>query len=248
MHREAQIALDNDIASRIFIALDFDDAGAALRLVDALGESAPSYKIGLQLFHLAGPSIVDELHRRGRNVFLDVKFHDIPNTVAGASDSVTRLGVQMFNVHAAGGYMMMMRAKEAAMNTAAQIGIVAPLVIGVTQLTSTSQSVMNEQIGVPGTIEAAVSRYATLAQQAGLDGVVTSALELPIIQQACGANFVTVVPGIRLSDGNVHDQARIATPSEAFARGASYIVVGRAITAAQDPVASWQTLIADIHR
>lgn len=223
------------LQDRIFVALDTADEKEALRLVDRLGDDFRSYKVGMQLYNWAGPELVRRLQAEGCRVFVDLKFHDIPNTVAGAADSLTRLGVFMFNVHAAGGYEMMRRAKEAAVRRAKAEGGTVPLVIGVTQLTSTSQQRMNEEIGIAGTVEETVVRYARLAQRAGLDGVVASGHEVASIREACGKQFLTVVPGIRPTWAGKQDQVRVMTPRQALAAGADYLVIGRAITAAADP-------------
>ncbi|WP_018132401.1 orotidine-5'-phosphate decarboxylase [Effusibacillus pohliae] len=224
-----------DVADRLYVALDFDSLDEALRLVDRLGDAIRSYKVGMQLFYKVGPAVVERLHAAGCNIFLDLKFHDIPNTVAGATSSAASLGVSMVNVHAAGGVEMMKRAKEAATTTAESLGIPAPLVIAVTQLTSTDQRMMNEQIGIPGTVEETVIRYAKLAQAAGLDGVVASGHEVAAIREACGDRFVTVIPGIRPAWAAANDQKRVLTPATALAAGAHKLVVGRPITHAADP-------------
>lgn len=220
---------------RLFVALDYDNFEEAIRLVDQLGETVRTYKVGMQLFYTAGNQILQHLSEQGCKVFLDLKFHDIPNTAAGATDSCTSLGVFMLNVHAAGGLDMMKRAKQAANDRAAQMGIEPPLVIAVTQLTSTSQQVMNQQIGIEGTVEETVIRYAKLAKEAGLDGVVASGHEIKAIKAACGNEFLTVIPGIRPDWAVANDQARILTPAKAIQLGADYLVVGRPITHAKDP-------------
>ncbi|MGZ4107588.1 MAG: orotidine-5'-phosphate decarboxylase [Tumebacillaceae bacterium] len=220
---------------KIFVALDYDNMDDALRLADRLGDTIRTMKVGLQLFFKAGPTILNRLHDMGYQVFMDCKFHDIPNTVAGASDSVTQHGVYMFNVHCAGGVEMMTRAKQAAVKRAEQLGIMVPKVIGVTQLTSTSQETMNMEIGVPGEVRDSVIHYAKLAKQAGLDGVVASGHEITAIREACGDEFVTVIPGIRPTWAASNDQKRIMTPADALRAGAHYLVIGRAITHADDP-------------
>ncbi|WP_238546138.1 orotidine-5'-phosphate decarboxylase [Tumebacillus flagellatus] len=222
-------------ADKIFVALDYDNMDDALRLADRLGDTIKTMKVGLQLFFKSGPAILDRLHERGFQVFMDCKFHDIPNTVAGASDSVTSHGVYMFNVHVGGGLEMMRRAKQAAVARAQALGIAVPKVIGVTQLTSTAKQVLNEEIGIPGDVQSTVIRYARLAQEAGLDGVVASGHEIEGIRQACGDEFLTVIPGIRPVWAAANDQVRIMTPTDALRAGASYLVIGRAITHADDP-------------
>ncbi|OXM86243.1 orotidine-5'-phosphate decarboxylase [Paenibacillus rigui] len=236
-----------NVAERIMVALDYAEANEARQLVEAL-KGIPCYmKVGMQLFYSAGPQFVLSLKEQGYKVFLDVKMHDIPNTVKGGSESVTRLGVDMFNVHAAGGKQMMEYAMEGvdkALN--GSTNAVKPIVIAVTQLTSTSQTVMNEEIGLAGTVEEAVLRYARLAQAAGLNGVVASPLEVTRIKEACGSGFVTVTPGIRPAGAAIGDQSRVMTPPEAFAQGTDYVVIGRPITGAADPRAALEAIIASV--
>ncbi|MDR6880197.1 orotidine-5'-phosphate decarboxylase [Bacillus sp. 3255] len=234
-----------DVAGRIMVALDYANAASAEGLLKQL-EGIPCYvKVGMQLFYAAGPGFVSSLKERGYKVFLDVKMHDIPNTVKGGAESVTRLGVDLFNVHAAGGQDMMAAALEGVDKGLAS-GAERPIVIGVTQLTSTSQQVLNEEIGLTGTVEQAVLRYARLAQAAGLQGVVASPLEVTAIKAACGGAFVTVTPGIRPAGADVGDQSRIMTPPEAFAQGTDYVVIGRPITGAADPRAALESIIDSV--
>ncbi|MDR6551416.1 orotidine-5'-phosphate decarboxylase [Paenibacillus qinlingensis] len=235
----------NDVTGRIMVALDYANAESAQELLKQL-EGIPCYvKVGMQLFYAAGPTFVASLKDRGYKVFLDVKMHDIPNTVKGGAESVTRLGVDVFNVHAAGGKYMMEAALEG-IDKGLAVGAARPIVIGVTQLTSTSQQVLNDEIGLAGTTEQAVIRYARLAQAAGLQGVVASPLEVTAIKAACGDGFVTVTPGIRPAGADVGDQSRIMTPAEAFAQGTDYVVIGRPITGAADPRAAIEAIIDSI--
>ncbi|WP_307556108.1 MULTISPECIES: orotidine-5'-phosphate decarboxylase [unclassified Paenibacillus] len=227
------------------VALDYANAEGAEGLLKQL-EGIPCYvKVGMQLFYAAGPGFVASLKDRGYKVFLDVKMHDIPNTVKGGAESVTRLGVDVFNVHAAGGKQMMEAALEG-VDKGLVTGAVRPIVIGVTQLTSTSVQVLNDEIGLTGTVEQAVIRYARLAHAAGLQGVVASPLEVTAIKAACGDGFVTVTPGIRPAGADVGDQSRIMTPAEAFAQGTDYVVIGRPITGAADPRAAIEAIIDSI--
>jgi orotidine-5'-phosphate decarboxylase len=229
---------------QLLVALDVDTAADALALADRLRGIAGGFKIGNRLFTSHGPSFVSELVSRGDRVFLDLKYHDIPNTVAGAIAAATRLGVWMVNVHAAGGLDMMRAAREAAVTEAARQSRPAPLVIAVTMLTSLSQDSM-AQIGMAGALPAQVERLAALAQSAGLDGVVASPQEIGLIRARCGSAFSIVTPGIRGGSatvvrsagvpGAVDDQARTLTAAEALSAGASYLVVGRPIIAASDP-------------
>lgn len=227
------------------VALDYPTAEGAKELLRQL-EGIPCYmKVGMQLFFAAGPGFVADLKDKGYKVFLDLKMHDIPNTVKGGAESITRLGADVFNVHAAGGKRMMEAALEG-VDKALAPGAGRPIVIGVTQLTSTGQQVLNEEIGLTGTVEQAVLRYARLAQSAGLQGVVASPLEVTQIKAACGDAFVTVTPGIRPAGADIGDQTRVMTPAEAFAQGTDFVVIGRPITAAADPRAAMESIIASV--
>lgn len=237
----------NEAAGKIMVALDYPDANAAERMLDALGGIPCYMKVGMQLFYAAGPAFVASLKERGYQVFLDVKMHDIPNTVKGGANSIARLGVDMFNVHAAGGRHMMEAALEG-VDGALGAGSARPLVIAVTQLTSTNQSVLNDEIGIAGSVEEAVIRYARLAHAAGLNGVVSSPQEVQSIKSACGPAFKTVTPGIRPAGAEVNDQSRILTPRQALDQGTDYMVIGRPITAAADPRASIESIIEELIR
>jgi len=233
-----------EAAQKIMVALDYSSAAAAEVLLKQL-DGIPCYiKVGMQLYYTAGPTFVEGLKSRGFKVFLDLKMHDIPNTVKGGAASITALGVDMFNVHAAGGQAMMEAAMEGVSQHASSEH--RPTVIAVTQLTSTSQAVMNEQIGIAGTVEDAVIHYAKLTKQAGLDGVVAAPSEVKSIKGACGASFQTITPGIRPQGAAVNDQTRIMTPSEALRQGTDYMVIGRPITAAADPRAAIQSIIEEL--
>ncbi|MFB5759340.1 orotidine-5'-phosphate decarboxylase [Paenibacillus medicaginis] len=239
--------LPQNMAGRLMVALDFPDADKARKLVKSL-QGIPCYmKVGMQLFYAAGPDFVRELKDKGYSVFLDLKMHDIPNTVRGGAGSITRLGVDMFNVHAAGGTAMMCAAREGAQAAVeGNSALTLPTIIAVTQLTSTDQRTMNEEIGIAGSVEETVVRYARLAQEAGLHGVVASPLEVQAIGAACGPDFRTVTPGIRPAGSSVGDQARILTPGQAIAGGSSYIVVGRPITGAADPRTAAEQIIEEM--
>lgn len=239
--------LTNDqVAGKIMVALDYPDAVSAERLIDEL-QGIPCYiKVGMQLFYAAGPSFVEMLKERGYFVFLDLKMHDIPNTVKGGANSITKLGVDMFNVHAAGGSAMMEAALEGVDMALTGGTRRKPSVIAVTHLTSTNQSMLNEQIGIEGTVEAAVLRYAQLTKAAGLDGVVASPSEVIAIKALCGAAFQTITPGIRPIGAEVNDQSRIMTPSEALRQGTDYLVIGRPITAAIEPRAAIESIIEEM--
>jgi orotidine-5'-phosphate decarboxylase len=230
--------------NRLLIALDVGSAEQAVGLADQLRGAVGGFKIGKQLFTAAGPEIVRALVARGDRVFLDLKFHDIPNTVAGAVRSAASLGAWMVNVHASGGEAMMAAAREAA-ETAD--GPTRPLVVAVTVLTSLDAAGL-ATVGVPSTPEDQVLKLARLAQQAGLDGVVASARETGAIRQACGPDFAIVTPGIRggAAASGPDDQRRTMTPRAAIEAGSSYLVVGRPVTAAADPPAVARAIVAEM--
>jgi orotidine-5'-phosphate decarboxylase len=230
---------------RIIVALDFPDMASALDLTARLDPEACAVKVGKELFTAAGPDLVRELVRRGFRVFLDLKFHDIPNTVAQACAAAARLGVWMINVHAAGGNAMLTAARDAVANTSAADARTRPLLIAVTLLTSIGTQDL-AAIGVSGTADAQVLRLARLAQTSGLDGVVCSAQEAAILRAAFGANFKLVTPGIRPAGTTVHDHARAMTPEAAVAAGADYLVIGRAITGAADPLRALHDINASL--
>ncbi|WP_372663092.1 orotidine-5'-phosphate decarboxylase [Cohnella sp.] len=236
-----------EAASKVMVALDKPDAAAALALAEELQGKGCWMKVGMELFYAAGPAVVRELKSRGFRVFLDLKMHDIPNTVRGGARSITRLGVDLFNVHGAGGIAMMSAAIEGVRDAVdAGDAVQAPIVIAVTQLTSTSQSVLNHEIGIAGTVEDAVVRYARLARDAGLQGVVASPIEVAAIKAACGTDFITVTPGIRPSGADAGDQSRITTPYDAVAGGTDFMVIGRPITAAPNPAQALDNILKEM--
>ena len=228
-------------STKIIVALDFPDAALALALVERLDPALCRLKVGKELFTAAGPEFVRALVTRGYDVFLDLKFHDIPNTVAAACRAAASLGVWMLNVHASGGSRMMMAAREALSNPA------GPLLIAVTVLTSMSAEDLTE-VGVTDAPADQVSRLARLAQQCKLDGVVCSAQEASILRADLGANFRLVTPGIRPAGTAVGDQRRVMTPVQALSAGATDLVIGRPITAAADPLVALQQIQFDIHK
>jgi orotidine-5'-phosphate decarboxylase len=228
---------------QLLVALDVDTAAEARALAERLRGTVGGIKIGSRLFTSEGPRLVEELTARGDRVFLDLKFHDIPNTVAGAVAAATRLGVWMLNVHASGGAAMMRAAREAAGDEAARRGRPAPLVIAVTMLTSLDEGTA-ASIGIARPIPEQVVRLAALAAEAGLDGVVASPQEIGLIRNRCGDRFAIVTPGIRGPEDARGDQARTLSAPEALSAGASYLVVGRPIIAAADPRAAAERIAA----
>ncbi len=225
----------------VIVALDFENQEKVLKFLKQFSESM-YVKVGMELFYSEGPKIIHEIKKLGHKIFLDLKLHDIPNTVASAMKSIAKLDVDMINVHAAGGIKMM---HEALMALEEVKGKSRPLLIAVTQLTSTSKDVMNQELLIPGEVSETVKQYALNAKKAGLDGVVSSPLETKIIKEACGKEFITVTPGIRLSSNTNDDQVRITTPKMAKELGCDYIVVGRPITRSDDPVQAYNKIKND---
>ena len=219
----------------VIIALDFKDAETALAFLDKFTDEKPFVKIGMELFYAAGPSIVKEIKARGHKVFLDLKLHDIPNTVKGGMRSLSGLGADIVNVHAAGTIDMM----KAALEGVVREDGTRPLVIAVTQLTSTSEERMQNELLINASINDTIIHYAKNTKAAGLDGIVCSPLEAGMVKEAVGQDFLTVTPGVRFADGDVGDQVRVTTPAKAKEIGTDYIVVGRPITKAEDPVAAY---------
>ncbi len=225
----------------VIIACDFDSAEKTLAFLDRFGAVKPFVKIGMELYYAEGPSVVRELKRRGYRIFLDLKLHDIPMTVKKSMAVLSRLDVDMCNLHATGTRAMM----EAALEGLTRPDGTRPLLIAVTQLTSTDQERMEKELLIARPIDEVVMHYAKNARDAGLDGVVCSPLEAAKVHAACGDAFLTVTPGVRFADGDRGDQKRVTTPAEAKRIGSDYIVVGRPITAADDPVAAYERCLAD---
>ena len=227
----------------VIIACDFSSAEETYRFLDLFSgeERKPFLKIGMELFYAEGPQIVREIKRRGHRIFLDLKLHDIPNTVRKATAVLSRLDVDMCNVHAAGTIEMMRAAREGLTRPDGS----RPLLIAVTQLTSTSEERMQRELLIGASINDTIVQYARNTREAGLDGVVCSPLEAGMVKEACGKDFLTVTPGVRFADDNTADQVRITTPARAREIGSDFIVVGRPITAAADPVAVYHRCLAD---
>lgn len=225
----------------VIIALDFPGAKETMEFLDRFTGRKPFVKIGMELFYAEGPSIVREIKKRGHKIFLDLKLHDIPNTVKGGMRSLRDLDVDMTNVHAGGGIAMM----KAAVEGLTREDGTRPMLIAVTQLTSTSQETMTNELLIDRPIEDVVVQYAKNAMAAGLDGVVCSPLEAGRIHEEVGSSFRTITPGIRFAGDAKGDQARVTTPEKAKEIGSDYIVVGRSITAAEDPVAAYEKAMHD---
>lgn len=237
-----------DHHDRIIVALDVETATRAIELADELRGAVGAVKVGSQLFTAAGPDVVARLVARGHRVFLDLKYHDIPNTVASAATEAAKLGVWLLDVHASGGAAMMRAARDAAHDAAARAGVDAPLIVGITVLTSFDESTLGS-IGITRPVIDQVGALASLAERAGLDGVVASPHEIARVRATCGPDFVVVTPGIRPSAPGAKpkdDQARTMSAAEAVRAGASYIVVGRPIVAAPDPRAAAEALGREI--
>lgn len=226
----------------VIIACDFSSKEATLDFLDKFkGERKPFVKIGMELFYAAGPDIVREIKKRGHRIFLDLKLHDIPNTVRKAMKVLSGLDVDMCNVHAAGTIDMM----KAALEGLTRPDGTRPILIAVTQLTSTSEERMRDELLINATIGETIAKYARNAKEAGLDGVVCSPLEASLVKEACGAGFLAVTPGIRFADAAADDQVRITTPARAREIGSDFIVVGRPITAAADPVEAYNKCLKE---
>ena len=225
----------------VIIACDFPNAETTFAFLDRFTDTKPFVKIGMELYYAEGPSIVRELRKRGHKIFLDLKLHDIPNTVQKAMAVLSLLDIDMVNLHAAGTKAMM----EAALKGLTRPDGTRPILLAVTQLTSTSEERMHDELLISGSISDCVCHYAQMAKEAGVDGVVCSPLEAGMVKERCGAEFLTVTPGIRFADGVVGDQVRITTPARAKEIGSDFIVVGRPITAAEDPVAAYRRCVKE---
>jgi orotidine-5'-phosphate decarboxylase len=234
------------VKDRLIVALDVETLTDAERMVDRLRGLVTRFKIGSQLFTAAGPGAVEAIQKRGAEVFLDLKFHDIPNTVAGAAREATRIGVLMFNVHASGGRAMMAAAAEGAATAARELGGRRPIVLAVTVLTSLDRAALGRELGVADSVEGHVLHLAALAAAAGLDGCVASPNEIGALRTSRGPGWVIVTPGVRPAGSAVGDQSRIATPGVAVSAGAHYLVVGRPITAAPDPARAAEAVLREM--
>jgi len=230
---------------RIIFALDVEHFREAQRWVNLLKDHVGLFKVGKQLFTHAGPKVIDMIRQKGQKVFLDLKFHDIPNTVSKAGEEATKHQVTMFNLHALGGFEMMKKTVEASRAVAKNLAIPKPIILAVTLLTSMDEGTLKE-VGLKGPILEAVGRLALLAKEAGVDGVVASPQEISIIREKCGKDFLIVTPGIRAPGDKKDDQKRTLSPKEAITAGADYLVIGRPIREAPDPIEVVQRIIEDI--
>jgi orotidine-5'-phosphate decarboxylase len=234
------------VKEKIILALDVSDAGYALELVDRFSENIAIFKVGLELFTTAGPSIVTDIQDRGHKVFLDLKFHDIPNTVTRAALAATRLGVHMFNVHTSGGYEAMKRCHDQVVELCLKENLQRPRILGVTVLTSLAPETLKKEFGIQHTLRTHVKHLSTIAQEAGMDGVIASGHEVSMIRKRCGAGFLIITPGIRPSWYPPDDQQRTMTPRQAVKEGADYLVVGRSILDQPDPLKALDLITVEI--
>ncbi|MBQ5919214.1 MAG: orotidine-5'-phosphate decarboxylase [Lachnospiraceae bacterium] len=225
----------------VIVACDFSSKDEVVSFLSKFKDEKPYVKIGMELFYAEGPAIVKEIKKMGHKIFLDLKLHDIPNTVKKSMNVLSNLDVDMCNLHAAGTKAMM----EAALEGLTREDGTRPLLIAVTQLTSTSEERMKEDLLIDRPIDEVVMHYAKNAADSGLDGIVCSPLEAGKVHETCGSNFITVTPGVRFADGDIGDQVRVTTPAKAKEIGSDYIVVGRPITAAEDPVAAYRRCVAE---
>ena len=225
----------------VIVACDFSSKDEVVSFLSKFKDEKPYVKIGMELFYAEGPAIVKEIKQMGHKIFLDLKLHDIPNTVKKSMNVLSNLDVDMCNLHAAGTKAMM----EAALEGLTREDGTRPLLIAVTQLTSTSEERMREDLLIERPIDEVVMHYAKNAADSGLDGIVCSPLEAGKVHETCGSNFITVTPGVRFADGDIGDQVRVTTPAKAKEIGSDYIVVGRPITAAEDPVAAYRRCVAE---
>lgn len=231
---------------RLVLALDVDNFKKANELVDRLSDYVGVFKIGSQLFTAEGAKVVNMVNEKGGMVFLDLKFHDIPNTVARAAEVATKLGVYIFNVHTSGGYEMMKAAADAVAKTSQELGIRKPIILGVTLLTSINQEILEKEIGIKKRLEEQVVHLAKLAKAVGLDGVVASSWEIRGIRKACGEDFVILTPGIRPAGKSSDDQKRVMSPREAIKLGADFLVIGRPIRNAANPIEAAKQILREM--
>lgn len=231
---------------KLILALDVAEPDYALDIVDKFSDYIDIFKVGMELFTTAGPKMVEEIHSRNKKVFLDLKFHDIPNTVSNAAIAATRLGVYMFNMHTSGGLEMMKRSRDSVVELCLKENLQKPKILGVTVLTSLSPQVLKDELGIQHSLRTHVRHLSGLALKAGLDGVVASGHEVSMIRSHCGKGFLIVTPGIRPSWSPPDDQKRTMTPKEALREGADYIVMGRSILHQDDPIKALELISLEI--
>ncbi len=224
------------VREKLILALDVSDPGYAIELVDRFSDNIDVFKVGLELFTSAGPQVVKDIRERGKKVFLDLKFHDIPNTVARAALAATRLGVYMFNVHTSGGYEAMARCAGQVAELCLKDNLQRPKILGVTVLTSIAPEALKQEFGIQHTLKTHVKHLSSMAQRAGLDGVIASGHEVSMLRNKCGKDFLIITPGIRPSWYPPDDQQRTMTPRQAIREGADYLVVGRSVLSQEDPL------------
>jgi len=234
------------VRERIILALDTSDPDYALELVDRFSEEISIFKVGLELFTSGGPQVVEKIVKKGKKVFLDLKLHDIPTTVARTAQVLTRMGVFMLNLHTSGGVEMMRHTRDAVIETCLKENLERPRLIGVTVLTSITSEVLKNELCILHSTRTHVKHLSRLALNAGLDGVVASGQEIETIKNSCGKNFLVVVPGIRLSWNPSDDQKRTITPKEAFRAGADYIILGRGIMREEDPLKALRIVLLEL--
>lgn len=232
--------------SKLIVALDVNNINIAESLINSLITQVHIYKIGAYLFTAYGPEVIKMIRNKGGKVFLDLKYHDIPSTVANAVTEATKLGVWGMTVHTSGGFSMLKETVKAARETAEKLQIDKPLILGVTVLTSLREKDLDE-MGINREVEKQVKRLAVMAQNAGLDGVIASAQEIELVRKNCGKDFIIATPGIRSKDAAVDDQKRVLTPQEAIEKGSDYLIVGRPITKAPDPIEAAKKIVGEIH-
>jgi len=234
------------VKNKLILALDIDTANEAINIVEKFSNVIDIFKVGLQLFCNSGPTIIEKIHKKGKKVFLDLKFHDIPTTVAKAAVQVTRIGVEMFTIHASGGSEMMNKTQEAVVETCLKENLLKPKIIAVTVLTNISKEEFITEIGYQHSIETHVKHLATLAKDAGLDGVVAAGNEVAILRKKFGEKFIIVTPAVRLSWMPLDEQKRRVTPKEALRAGANYLIIGRAVLSAENPDKAIAQIISEI--
>jgi orotidine-5'-phosphate decarboxylase len=231
---------------KLIVALDVPEHNYAIELVEKFKDYVGIFKVGLELFISSGPKIVEDINKKGKKVFLDLKFHDIPNTVSKAALAATRLGVYMFNIHTSGGIEMMKRCRDKVVDLCLKENIERPKMLGVTVLTSLTREILMDELGIRHGLRAHVKQLSGLALNAGLDGVITSVKEAEIVRNHCGMGFLIITPGIRPSWTPPDDQKRTATPKEAIKAGADYLVIGRAILQQSDPLKAVELITLEI--